>query len=543
MSEKKLILNYLKEDYKNSYEIYYQRFQYYTSLHENLTKLKLILSKFLEEKLNTFKIKDEFNKKSTLDDNYIKLVSIIKKEISFKIKGGISTFEEILKNLNEIRDTIKLNNKNYTTYFNYQNSFNSKLDELEICQNKFYESVEKAEYATLEFMEKKIKNQKIKESEYEQKNKLQNICKEEKEKYISKISEINKLIQNFNEKQKFIFNINKYIKVLCYKNYINTLFSFFQLTNDTREIIEEKKQTKSRIIQITNEKEDLEKSEYKIKDKICFIQYESKFGLTYENSNNDKYLMMFQEMEKLLGDSYKDKMKEYKTKKELNHKLKEILDLDDKISNKDEEYLESILKTDIGKDSFIYSLSQLRTCGKLEKSNLFIEYMSKILNKLLEYEKENKEFIYLKSCLILSQTFYYLDKDNQKIYISNYLKNNRWITSPNFWRGFIDYILKKELNKDDLQISNYFKVLIAQLITYINNMIEFNIDKRIIIKIVDEFLKQYNYPNKNGYGSLFFMIDEDPTVIEKLRTEIHDNPDLEDRLYKENINDNDKEEK
>ena len=543
MSEKKLILNYLKEDYKNSYEIYYQRFQYYTSLHENLTKLKLILSKFLEEKLNTFKIKDEFNKKSTLDDNYIKLVSIIKKEISFKIKGGISTFEEILKNLNEIRDTIKLNNKNYTTYFNYQNSFNSKLDEIEICQNKFYESVEKAEYATLEFMEKKIKNQKIKESEYEQKNKLQNICKEEKEKYSSKISEINKLIKNFNEKQKFIFNINKYIKVLCYKNYINTLFSFFQLTNDTREIIEEKKQTKSRIIQITNEKEDLEKSEYKIKDKICFIQYESKFGLTYENSNNDKYLMMFQEMEKLLGDSYKDKMKEYKTKKELNHKLKEILDLDDKISKKDEEYLESILKTDIGKSSFIICLTQLRTCGKLEKSNLFIEYMSKIINKLLEYEKENKEFIYLKSCLILSQTFYYLDKDNQKIYISNYLKNNRWITSPNFWRGFIDYILKKELNKDDLQISNYFKVLIAQLITYINNMIEFNIDKRIIIKIVDEFLKQYNYSNKNGYGSLFFMIDEDPTVIEKLRTEIHDNPDLEDRLYKENINDNDKEEK
>ena len=543
MSEKKLILNYLKEDYKNSYEIYYQRFQYYTSLHENLTKLKLILSKFLEEKLNTFKIKDEFNKKSTLDDNYIKLVSIIKKEISFKIKGGISTFEEILKNLNEIRDTIKLNNKNYTTYFNYQNSFNSKLDELEICQNKFYESVEKAEYATLEFMEKKIKNQKIKESEYEQKNKLQNICKEEKEKYISKISEINKLIQNFNEKQKFIFNINKDIKVLCYKNYINTLFSFFQLTNDTREIIEEKKQTKSRIIQITNEKEDLEKSEYKIKDKICFIQYESKFGLTYENSNNDKYLMMFQEMEKLLGDSYKDKMKEYKTKNEINHKLKEILDLDDKISEKDEEYLESILKTDIGKSSFIICLTQLRTCGKLEKSNLFIEYMSKIINKLLEYEKENKEFIYLKSCLILSQTFYYLDKDNQKIYISNYLKNNRWITSPNFWRGFIDYILKKELNKDDLQISNYFKVLIAQLITYINNMIEFNIDKRIIIKIVDEFLKQYNYPNKNGYDSLFFMIDEDPTMIEKLRTEIHDNPDLENQLYKENINGNDKEEK
>ena len=543
MSEKKLILNYLKEDYKNSYEIYYQRFQYYTSLHENLTKLKLILSKFLEEKLNTFKIKDEFNKKSTLDDNYIKLVSIIKKEISFKIKGGISTFEEILKNLNEIRDTIKLNNKNYTTYFNYQNSFNSKLDELEICQNKFYESVEKAEYATLDFMEKKIKNQKIKESEYEQKNKLQNICKEEKEKYSSKISEINKLIKNFNEKQKFIFNINKDIKVLCYKNYINTLFSFFQLTNDTREIIEEKKQTKSRIIQITNEKEDLEKSEYKIKDKICFIQYESKFGLTYENSNNDKYLMMFQEMEKLLGDSYKDKMKEYKIKKELNHKLKEILELDDKISKKDEEYLESILKTDIGKSSFIICLTQLRTCGKLEKSNLFIEYMSKIINKLLEYEKENKEFIYLKSCLILSQTFYYLDKDNQKIYISNYLKNNRWITSPNFWRGFIDYILKKELNKDDLQISNYFKVLIAQLITYINNMIEFNIDKRIIIKIVDEFLKQYNYPNKNGYGSLFFMIDEDPTMIEKLRTEIHDNPDLENQLYKENINDNDKEEK
>ena len=35
----------------------------------------------------------------------------------------------------------------------------------------------------------------------------------------------------------------------------------------------------------------------KTQNKICFIQYESKIGLMYENSNNDKYLMMFQEME------------------------------------------------------------------------------------------------------------------------------------------------------------------------------------------------------------------------------------------------------
>ena len=66
-------------------------------------------------------------------------------------------------------------------------------------------------------------------------------------------------------------------------------------------------------------------------------------------------------------------------------------------------------------------------------------------------------------------------------------------------------------------------------------MKDFDIDDRIIIKIVDELLIKFDYLEKKNVSGLFIFINKDQKEIEKLRKEYQDNPDLENQLYKEDL--------
>ena len=56
-------------------------------------------------------------------------------------------------------------------------------------------------------------------------------------------------------------------------------------------------------------------------------------------------------------------------------------------------------------------------------------------------------------------------------------------------------------------------------------MIDFGIDKMIILKIMDEFTQKYNYMTSSNQNSLFGIFSNDKEEIEKLRKE--SNPTLE----------------
>ena len=71
-------------------------------------------------------------------------------------------------------------------------------------------------------------------------------------------------------------------------------------------------------------------------------------------------------------------------------------------------------------------------------------------------------------------------------------------------------------------------------------MRELELDIRIIIKIVDEFLENYNYLNEESYNTLFTIISSDKKEIEKYRKEYKENPNLENELYNYNDKNKDK---
>lgn len=63
------------------------------------------------------------------------------------------------------------------------------------------------------------------------------------------------------------------------------------------------------------------------------------------------------------------------------------------------------------------------------------------------------------------------------------------------------------------------EVVFSQLLTFISNMGDFEIDKRIILKIVDECIEKYNYLSKTNIDSLYELITEGKVDIEQLRKE------------------------
>ena len=540
MDEKPLIKKFSLDDCEQNIKTYNDKYEYYSSAFDKLNKLKNIIEKFNKEKLETYKIKsEELNFTSSIDDNYMKIILFIKDKISITINGCINVINEILKNLNNTKEIIKHNNKNFTDYLNIQNSFNIKLSELESLQEKYYNSAEKAESYTFSFLNKKVHGQKTDISEFEKKNKLQNICKEEKEKYISKLEEINNdKIKIFNEKQKFIFNINNEIIKSCYENFINSLFAFYQLTNEETENLEKRDEVKEMIIKTTNKKEEISKIEYQEKEKIDFIQYTSRinFNDCYDTMEMGTFISACDEMCKVIGDYIQDKLDHWKELTDLNITINRILKLDEQITEKEEKNIEDILKTEVGENIFINCLSQLRTTGYYEKSKNFIEFIGRTLNIILDSEKNKLDYQIIKSCLILSQTFYYLDLNKEKRFIFEYILKSKVFNSPNFWRGFIDYILNSDDNKVNINKMKINDFLFMQLVPYIKNMKDFNIDDRIIIKIIDEFLIKYDYIKEEGYGKLFIFINNDLNEIEKMRKEYQDNPDLEAQLYPQDIN-------
>lgn len=540
MEEKPIIDNNISiYNYELSIKLLNEKSDYYSVVIEKLTKFKSLLEKFHKEKLENIKIKEDIHSESSeFDDNYMNLILLIKEEINLNIKGSLNVIKEIMKNLTNIRETIRANNKIFIDYLNIKNSYNTKLLELQNCKTKYYNTAEKAEKATFEFLYKKIHNKTTEMAEFEKKNKLQENCKEEKEKYILKVNEVNEKVDIVNEKQENVFNINKDIKKIIYENYTNSLFSFYQYTSEGPEFSEKKQEIKNKIIEITNKSEKLSNLQYKEEKKIVFIQYTSKidFDNCYDTFEMGTFITVCEEMKKVIGDYVQDEIAKCRNKTELNAKLNKMLSLDDKLPEEwEKEILESILNNEIGQNLFINNLSKLRTTGKLKKSQKFIEFLGKALIKLINYERDHTDYKYIKSCLILSQTFYYLDLKDEKKYIFEYLSNNKWLKSPNFWRNFIESMLNIEFKKTNLIRLNLSDLLFTQLIPYIKNMKDFNIDDRIIIKIIDEILKKFDYIENKKYANLFVFINNDQKEIEKLRKEYQDNPDLEKQLYKEEL--------
>ena len=107
-----------------------------------------------------------------------------------------------------------------------------------------------------------------------------------------------------------------------------------------------------------------------------------------------------------------------------------------------------------------------------------------------------------KLILILSQTFYIKEND-QRIYLFKFLQNHEMFDNLAVWEKYLIEMIEDDLNRSNLEILNDPKqeknkkttinnILLAHLMTFCHNMIDFGMKVENIKKIIEPLITKYN---------------------------------------------------
>ena len=471
-------------------------------------------------------------------------------------------FQKLINDLEQnsiVIDEYRTNLNQLLTHFNQEKNIyedlkriNKELDEEKnkLIKNRdtYYKVARDAEKKIKIFVQNNMHNLSILSPEL--KTELNNIVSNPikcYDNYTSSISKVNDLVIKFNNTQNYIFNslpdlgnedgvfffrlVRLYFQ--CLENCEKYLNSNKKQMNNSKTV-----ETNSALKILIEENENKKRYE----KKVNLVQYQSDINFN-SCKNRNEFDICANTVDTINKYINKDIFKDYNYNQELKNYEESILvkklfeekgELSDDMENN---FLASLNDPSIYY-TVIIVLSQLRTNNKLNKSKSLIKCLGKAFNKILDYAEKNKIYDHAKNCIILSQTYYYQDSnEKEKIFLSEEIKNHKWLTSQEFWREFIDCMIRLEFSRleNDLNLpyfsadkkmnitkeikSKFNDVVFSQLLAYITNMIYFIPDKKIVLKISDEFVQKYNYLSNSNLDTLLGIISQDKEEIEKLRNE------------------------
>lgn len=182
-------------------------------------------------------------------------------------------------------------------------------------------------------------------------------------------------------------------------------------------------------------------------NKIDLLGIAKKFFHNFKMISNKNYNIKSEE-EKINAKNLSDKlllMKKYKKSK------KKI----DKISHEEKNQLFELVKKKENADIFLTRLNKIRSYGNFEYSKKIVEDIQKIFLIILDILDEQDSFLF-QFCLILSQTFYYIENGN-KIYFYTNIKHHKAFHSEEMWRNMIDSVIiekQEKFNEIDYKLEN-----------------------------------------------------------------------------------------
>ena len=539
------------EGYQNIQQRLNNKKAYYKKVTENFTDLKNSLNECYK-KLNILK-----NKLSELEENkdMQEIIQLIYNKISNNQEEDIDLVDNIISNLNEHIEDFREENKLYKEFKISREKLEEEKNNLYKCEEDYQKTGKNSEKYILNYIQNnKNSFDNILKDNYELNN-IGNQYKKSLNNYNNAIKKVQELTKDFNNIQNkfydYLPNLEKRNRNL-FKNIIK-LFNINILMEEKQLIFNKSKIKEINKIEIDNELNEIIKDIKKLKKEEKEVKpnkYETE--IDFNKCKDDKEFSLFSKsamiINKYLDEKLFENFDEEKEKKKFEV-IKFIKDLfEDKIiinEKTSDIFLEKLKYKFVHKATFIV-LSNLRAKSNFKKSKDLIELLSKGFNYLLSHVNKEDIFEYMKNCIIISQTYYYIDENNNKIYLIKLIKNNKYLNNSYFWREFIKYAIDQELTK--FRKLNYLSILesesetyklnkeneineivFSQMISYINNIFEFDINKRIIVKIVDELIKDYNCLSETNLENIYDIISTDKNEIEELRNEY--SPSLESESF------------
>ena len=513
--------------------------QYYTHIHNSIINLSTCLNEFqirisnLNYNLNNI----EFPKEET---NIHNLIKSIHKRILEKFKENIKTLDELNTHFTKYIDDLKTEIQIYKEYKDIYIKLDDEKIKLKKNEETYHDTGKKNESKIIQFVDRNIQSINQIEQNEELMDELAQLTFPTSlsyQIYEKSLNDVNNLVATYNQKHCKYFNYLPEILAkdeVFYYNLINTYVTLLKKENkkineeikkfeDANNI--EKKENKSEMKKLI-EKYEKNKIEEKMKK---FIQYPTNILFT-DCKNKKQFEVYFKSVDIIKKYVNKKIFPDYKYEDELNNfKMSELIRK--LFSNKSEEINTNLKDTfnDLIENPSLYNtlfiiLSKLRTNGTFSQSKALVSLLGEGFEKVLINSKKNKLYENAKNIIILSQTYYYEDEKKEKIYIFEFIKNNKWLKTAKFWRNFINYMLDNDLKRfDKINEKDNFKlgeVVFSNLLTFASNMKSFEIDKRIIIKILDELFDKYNYVSEQNKQIIYQMIiqtnEDDVNIYEEL---------------------------
>ena len=188
---------------------------------------------------------------------------------------------------------------------------------------------------------------------------------------------------------------------------------------------------------------------------------------------------------------------------------------------------------------FLQKLSDYRTKGKYVLCDKDYILLSQLFNNISEKIQRDNDYHTAEMVIILSAT-YFIEEGKRKKFLQESLKNNNVFKDKNFWEEFLCYAINKEIMKtlkrdqkirEDKENSDYkySNVVFAQILTLIDNMIEFDLDCNTIKEILNPKIKVYNLNDifkdtiKDVIASKMEQKNNELKEIEKIKNEENKN--------------------
>ena len=306
--------------------------------------------------------------------------------------------------------------------------------------------------------------------------------------------EMEKIIKNISENEmridfsKFLsdlvpniernFSVNKYVIKIINDNFIEDKNKEFNL-------------------------QKLRKQNYFIEDNKIYLKSEDIYEIIKMMYGQfqfieEKFYNLAEEQKKIKIKNLTDNLLSYGVKNN------NIFDMDEIKPIKDEEVtlLISLLNKPIYRYEFLKIINLFRTKGMCEMPKREFEITKKIFLFIAERIKEETDILSAKLILILSQTFY-IKENEEKIYLFKYLKNHEMLSNLSVWEKYLIEMIENDLNRTKVGEENEEKkeinnssiinnVLLAHMLTFCHNMVEFGMNEENIRKIIDPIMKKYN---------------------------------------------------
>ena len=522
-----------------------EKFKFFDSICSHMREFNKILKSF-SEKLE-YQSKNFDNILYTLEDQFIyDTYKLIHKKIADNIKAENIYAEENLKmleiHINKFRSEISI----YSDLKDINRSLDIEVEELKENKIAYHRAGADMENKIKKFVETHMKN--LNNLTPQLKNQLIGFTKYPKKllkKYKDCIAKVNDLSIGFNKKQEELFTLLPHFGKEDNDFFTKFSTNFLNSIQKNSELLESVKKEMSSIKE--NEKKDClnnlivdTKNNKFEKQKYELMQYQS--GLEFSKCKDKNEFELFAKtvetinktMEESIFPTYNhDADLKYFTEAKLVKEIFEMENIGEKI---DKEFMDS-LDDKMNHKAIFVVLSQLRTNTTFCRPKSLIELLGKAFNKLMNMANKNEIIDYVKNCVILSQTYFYEDENKNKIYLFEKIKSNKILNNSHFWRRFIDDMLTSEFQRFDKN-HNYPKfdiekgekippkikqklneIVFSQLLSFITNLVDFDMDRRVILKIAEEFIQKYNYLSESNIESIHQIILKENEDIEKLRKE------------------------